>query len=135
MIANWSLDGLVSLTDTRVEPEMEKDVPGPATPEVQQLMKLRKKKSTSCEATTIQVRLFFGKQRQAPATESDKTTSSSEKGGVKYTNNWGASPERSSSPNRDISSAAGEHTISATRSETDPSMPASSEPSHTRGTN
>jgi hypothetical protein len=75
MIANWSLDRLVSLTDTRVEPEMEKDVPGPATPEVQQLMKLRKKKSTSCEATTIQVRLFFGKQRQAPATESSSTSS------------------------------------------------------------
>lgn len=54
MIANWSLDRLVSLTDTRVEPEMEKGAPGPATPEVQQLMKLRKKKSTSCEATTIQ---------------------------------------------------------------------------------
>lgn len=56
MIANWSLDvdGLVSLTNTLVEPEMDKDVPGPATPEVQQLMKFRKKKSTSCEATTIQ---------------------------------------------------------------------------------
>ena len=37
--------------DTRIEPEMEKDVPGPATLEVQKLLKLRKKKkkSTSCE--------------------------------------------------------------------------------------
>lgn len=54
-IIYWSLDTLVSLTGARVEPEIDKSVPGPAPeegtlqPEVQQrqLVKLRKKKSAS----------------------------------------------------------------------------------------
>lgn len=52
-------------------------------------------------------------------TESDKTTSSSEKGGesTPITREFASTPERSSSSNRDMSSAAGKHTISATRSE------------------